>query len=87
MEKHQNKLLNQIVNTEMSPSIHKSSYFLVFLYLFVSANCIITNVSNKSDCQLWHFPKNGRCYSGVWNHGVVHCDKQFVSVKQGTCMT
>ena len=87
MEKHQNKSLNQIVNTEMSPSIHRSSYFLVFLYLFISANCMITNVNNKSDCQLWHFLKNGCCYSGVWNHGVVHCDKQFVSVKQGTCMT
>ena len=27
------------------------------------------------------------CYSCVCNHGVVHCDKQFVSVKQGICMT
>ena len=69
----------------MSPSIHRST--LCFLYLFVSAACKITNVSNNSDCLLWHFLKNGHCYCGVWNHGVVHCDTQFIYIEQGACMT
>ena len=78
--------INLFMSTEMSPSVPRSSlrvYFLV-LYLVASADCMINNVSNNSDCQLWHFLKNGHCSCGF---GAINCDKKFIYIKQGTCMT
>ena len=76
----------------MSLRIHKSGHnFLVLLYFYqlVFSDCVIENVSeNNNDCnQLWHFFRNGGCYCGISDHGVVYCDQQFIYCKQGTCVT
>ena len=75
--------LNQFVNREMSPNITRGSLYFLVSCLVVSADCMINNTSNNSECQLWHFLKNGHCSCGV---GAIQCDKRFIYIKQGTCM-
>ena len=62
---------------------------LLLLCLFVSANSMIDDIgaSNRSACKLWHYLRNGHCYCGTTDHGVVKCDNHFISVKQGSCVT
>ena len=69
----------------MTRNFHKrSKTFYLLLYLFTSSNCMTDDVSNTSNCQLWHFPTNGYCRCGA---RIVNCDKQFIYIKQGTCLT
>ena len=66
----------------MSVSFHvRSQTFILFLCLFASSNY------NKTDCQLWHYLRNGRCHCGSTGYGIINCDEQFIYVVQGSCMT
>ena len=78
-----------ILSTEMSLNIHRRSLnFLLLLYFFMSSDCVIANMNNNSDChELWHYLRNGYCYCGIGEHGVIFCDKQYIHVKQGICVT
>ena len=76
----------------MSCNIHNMKsqifYLLLLVYFFVSANSIgDSGASNESACKLWHYLRNGHCYCGTTEHGVVKCDDHFISVKQGSCVT
>ena len=80
------KQVMMILSTEMSLNIHRHS---LNLYFFMSSDCVIANMSNNSDChELWHYlRRNGYCYCGIGKHGVIFCDKQYIHVKQGICVT
>ena len=67
----------------------KSQIFHLLLYFFVSTDGLIDGsvVSNNSACKLWHFLRNGQCFCGTTEHGVVESDEHFTSIKQGSCVT
>ena len=67
----------------------KSQIFHLLLYFFVSTDGLIDGsvVSNNSACKLWHFLRNGQCFCGTTEHGVVESDEHFISIKQGSCVT
>lgn len=71
----------------MSHSVHtiKRWILLLLLYFFVASNYAIENVSNESECPLWHFLEHYRC--GIMEHGIINCDEQFVEVGVGVCVT
>ena len=62
---------------------------LICCFVHDSANCTTDDsyASNKSRCKLWHILRNGHCYCGKTDHGVVKCNEHLISVKQGTCVT
>ena len=63
-----------------------------FLTCCILSLCCLTPSSsllqNKSSCLLWHVMKeNGKCECGESYNGIVKCDKDFVYVHQGNCLT
>ena len=79
-----------LIYVVVSCNIHlKNQIFHLLLYFFVSANGVIddSDVSNKCGYKLWHFLRNGCCFCGITEHGVIECDEHFISVKQGSCVT
>ena len=68
---------------------------LKFMYLCLQYLCLLTLGACNSDletekggCPLWHVPTiNGQCECSAHLKGVVNCDKQFVYVARGNCMT
>ena len=58
-------------------------------YLFVLVTCITEhNNSEKNVCPLWHIEsKNGDCVCGANYYNTVTCDKNYVYLLRGNCIT
>ena len=54
-------------------------------YFFTPCSCLLRR---KDSCPLWQVMKeNGKCECGETYNGIVSCDKNFVYIVQGNCLT
>ena len=77
---NQHRILNDIM----------SSFLVFFIYsLGISVSLSSSSVQRENGiCPLWHIRnKNGKCEFGASLNGVISCDKDYIYVENGYCLT
>ena len=71
----------------MYAAIRTKNLLLQYLYLLTFGTCLLNGESKQDSCPLWHISRNEQCECGASLSGIVSCDKQFVYIKRGNCVT
>ena len=75
----------------MSPSygcVILSLVLSISVFTLCSTSSLYDKVSSQDDCPLWHIVNDSRkCQCGNSLDGVINCDKNFIHIEHGYCMT